>query len=158
MLAPAVIMWRALFGFWHGAPLAFPVLLTVLLLPPLSLLLCHCQAVVLLLAEDDDTLALAAWQACEALAGTIPKEEQAGHVAALKEAMAGAREKERRKRRPGPLQLHGLLLAPKALGPFVPIHLQGVLQVSTQNQATCLTAATTKWAWHKLQTCADQCA
>lgn len=84
----------------------------------------------LLLAEDEDSLALAAWQACEALAATIPKEEQAGHTAALKEALAGAREKERRKRRPGALQLHGLLLPPKALGPFVPIYLQGVLQVS----------------------------
>jgi hypothetical protein len=84
---------------------------------------------VLLLAEDADSLALAAWQACEALAATIPKEEQAGHTTALKEALAGAREKERRKRRPGALQLHGLLLPPKALGPFVPIYLQGVLQV-----------------------------
>jgi hypothetical protein len=84
---------------------------------------------VLLLAEDTDSLALAAWQACEALAATIPKDEQAGHTAALKEALAGAREKERRKRRPGALQLHGLLLPPKALGPFVPIYLQGVLQV-----------------------------
>lgn len=91
--------------------------------------LSHRQALVLLLAEDSDSLALAAWQACDALAATIPKDEQAGHTAALKEALAGAREKERRKRRPGALQLHGLLLHPKALGPFVPIYLQGVLQV-----------------------------
>jgi hypothetical protein len=98
----------------------------LLLLPPLP---SPAQALVLLLAEDTDSLALAAWQACEALAATIPKDEQAGHTAALKEALAGAREKERRKRRAGALQLHGLLLPPKALGPFVPIYLQGVLQV-----------------------------
>eukprot|EP00882_Tetradesmus_deserticola_P004507 GHRQ01004753.1.p1 GENE.GHRQ01004753.1~~GHRQ01004753.1.p1 ORF type:complete len:1251 (+),score=530.16 GHRQ01004753.1:483-4235(+) len=88
-------------------------------------------ALVLLLAEDADSLALAAWQACDALAATIPKDQQAGHTTALKEALAGAREKERRKRRSGVLHLHGLLLPPKALGPFVPIYLQGVLQGSS---------------------------
>jgi hypothetical protein len=45
-------------------------------------------------------------------------------------ALAGAKEKERRKRRGGPLHLKGLVLPPKALAPFVPIYLQGVLQVS----------------------------
>ncbi|KAF8055816.1 hypothetical protein HT031_006591 [Scenedesmus sp. PABB004] len=88
-------------------------------------------ALVLLLAEDDDVLVLAAWEACEALAGSIPKEDAPGHVAGLKDAIAGAREKERRKRRGGPLQLRGLLLPPKALAPFVPIYLQGVLQGSS---------------------------
>lgn len=87
------------------------------------------QSLVLLLAEDDDELVLSCWRACEALAAVVPKEDQAGHVAALKEAVAGAKEKERRKRRGGPLQLKGLLLPNKALGPFVPMYLQGVLQV-----------------------------
>jgi hypothetical protein len=44
--------------------------------------------------------------------------------------LPGAKEKERRKRRGGPLHLKGLVLPPKALAPFVPIYLQGVLQVS----------------------------
>lgn len=72
---------------------------------------------------------LSAWKACEALAATIPKESAARHVTPLKEALAGAKEKERRKRRGGPLHLKGLVLPPKALAPFVPIYLQGVLQV-----------------------------
>jgi hypothetical protein len=56
-------------------------------------------------------------------------------VGALKDALAGAKEKERRKRRGGPLHLKGLVLPPKALGPFVPIYLQGVLQV--RRRVTC---------------------
>ncbi len=44
-------------------------------------------------------------------------------------AVADAREKERRKRRGGPLLLAGLCVPPKALAPMLPIYLQGVLQV-----------------------------
>ena len=39
-----------------------------------------------------------------------------------------ARDKERRKRKPGPLLLAGFCL-PKALQPVLPIYLQGMLQV-----------------------------
>ena len=46
----------------------------------------------------------------------------------VKEAVATAREKERRKRLPGPLRVAGFCL-PKALQPVLPIYLQGVLQV-----------------------------
>lgn len=46
-----------------------------------------------------------------------------------KVAVADAREKERRKRRGGPLLLAGLCVPPKALAPLLPIYLQGVLQV-----------------------------
>jgi hypothetical protein len=84
---------------------------------------------VLLLAEEGEALVLASWKACEALAATLPKESAARHVGPLKDALAGAKEKERRKRKGGPLHLKGLVLPPKALAPFVPIYLQGVLQV-----------------------------
>lgn len=46
----------------------------------------------------------------------------------VKESVATAREKERRKRLPGPLRVAGFCL-PKALQPVLPIYLQGVLQV-----------------------------
>lgn len=118
-------------------------MLAFVLFVPLLLLLfvawCS-QSLVLLLAEDDDDLVLKSWRACEAVAATIPKEDQASHVLAFKEAVAGAKEKERRKRRGGVLQLRGLLLPNKALAPFVPIYLQGVLQVSSwvvSSRCTC---------------------
>lgn len=92
----------------------------------------------LLLAEEGDELVLCAWKACEALAATIPKESAARHVGPLKEALAGAKEKERRKRKGGPhLHLKGLVLPAKALAPFVPIYLQGVLQVREDCTGVC---------------------
>jgi len=61
---------------------------------------------------------------------TLPKEEQAGHVVALQEAIAGAKEKERQAAARGQLQLRGLVLPPKALGAVcADPYLQGVLQV-----------------------------
>ena len=45
-----------------------------------------------------------------------------------------ARDKERRKRKPGPLLLAGFCL-PKALQPVLPIYLQGMLQVSGESFA-----------------------
>jgi hypothetical protein len=97
-----------------------------------------CQALVLLLAEDDDALASAAWAGCDALAATIPKDAAPRYVGGLKEALAGAHEKERRKRRGGPLHLRGLLLPSKPLAPFVPIYLQGVLQVRARGACAWL--------------------
>ena len=54
---------------------------------------------------------------------------QASYVRTLKEGVDTAKERERRKRRPGPLLLAGFCNPPKALGPLVPIFLQGLLQV-----------------------------
>lgn len=48
--------------------------------------------------------------------------------------MSDAREKERRKRRGGPLLLAGLCSPPKALAPLLPIYLQGVLQVGERGR------------------------
>lgn len=90
----------------------------------------HSQSLVLLLTEDQEPeLLMAAWKALEAVCSSIPKDEQPLHVRALREAVAGARERERRKRRGGPLRVAGFCVPPKALGPVLPIFLQGVLQV-----------------------------
>lgn len=85
----------------------------------------------MLLADDDESLVLGAWSALDAVAATIPKEEAPTHVMAAKEAILSAKEKERRKRRGGPLRLAGLCLPPKALGPLVPLYLQGALAGGT---------------------------
>ena len=58
----------------------------------------------------------------------VPKELGPAYVRTLKEALATAVERQRRKRLPGPLLLPGLCL-PKALSPLLSIYLQGVLQV-----------------------------
>ncbi|KXZ48792.1 hypothetical protein GPECTOR_25g376 [Gonium pectorale] len=82
-----------------------------------------------LLAEDGSPEQLtASWKALEAVCGAIPKEELPEYVNCLKNAIADAREKERRKRRGGPLLLAGLCTPPRALAPLLPVYLQGVLQ------------------------------
>lgn len=53
----------------------------------------HRQALILLLAEDDERVVLAAWGGLDALAATIPKEDAPNHVTAVKEAVLGAKEK-----------------------------------------------------------------
>lgn len=60
---------------------------------------------------------------------TLEQDDQPEYVSVLKNAIADAREKERRKRRGGPILLAGLCVPPKALAPLLPIYLQGVLQV-----------------------------
>ena len=74
---------------------------------------------------------MATWEALVAVTGAIPKEMQPSYVRVVKEAVAMAREKERRKRAPGPLLVAGFCL-PKALAPVLPIYLQGVLQVRSE--------------------------
>jgi hypothetical protein len=79
----------------------------------------------------------------ESIAHAIPKEDHHLYVRPLKEAVASAMEKERRKRRnaevaasalggpapaASPLLVAGFCL-PKALAPVLPIYLSGVLQV-----------------------------
>ncbi|KAL4444093.1 hypothetical protein ABPG75_011830 [Micractinium tetrahymenae] len=79
--------------------------------------------------EEQDTL-VACWEALGAVTASIPKEMQPSFVRCLKDAVATARDKERRKRRGGALLVPGFCL-PKALGPVLPIYLQGVLQGSS---------------------------
>ncbi|KAG2489371.1 hypothetical protein HYH03_012201 [Edaphochlamys debaryana] len=87
------------------------------------------QSLVLLLAEEAPPEELiTVWRALEAVCGAIPKDDLPEFVHSLKSAMADAREKERRKRRGGPLLLAGLCVPPRALAPLLPIYLQGVLQ------------------------------
>ncbi|GBF89654.1 hypothetical protein Rsub_02372, partial [Raphidocelis subcapitata] len=88
-------------------------------------------ALISLFAEEDEALVLAAWGGLDAVAAAIPKEDAPAHVVAAKDAVLGAKEKERRKRRGGALRLAGLCLPPKALGPLVPLYLQGALAGGT---------------------------
>ncbi|KAK9804294.1 hypothetical protein WJX72_005256 [[Myrmecia] bisecta] len=85
--------------------------------------------ITLFMEEEADVLA-ACWFALVAVTAAIPKELQPSYVRSVKEAVATAREKERRKRKPAPLRLPGFCL-PKALAPVLPIYLQGVLQGSS---------------------------
>lgn len=81
------------------------------------------QALVSLFSEEDATTLRACWAALGSVTATIAKEMQASYTRCLKEAVATAREKQRRKRRAGELLVPGFCL-PKALAPVLPIYLQ----------------------------------
>lgn len=84
------------------------------------------QSLASLMAEEDPETLMACWTALGAVTATIPKEVAPSHVRCVKEAIATA--KDRRRRRKGDRTLPGLCL-PKALTPILPIYLQGLLQV-----------------------------
>lgn len=80
-------------------------------------------ALIVLLAEDEEAIRLSAWTALNAVSSTVSKEDQPQYVRVVKEAILSARELERRKRRGGPLLVHGLLVT-KGIAPLLPIYLQ----------------------------------
>ena len=86
------------------------------------------QALVPLLAEEESAQVQACWTALSAVTATIQRELQASYVRTACEAVATAREKVRRRRKPGPQLVPGFCL-PRALEPLLPLYLQGVLQV-----------------------------
>lgn len=84
------------------------------------------QALISLLSEEDEAALKACSAALGAVTATIAKEMQASYARCLQEAVATAREKQRRKRKPGELLVPGFCL-PKALAPILPIYLQAGL-------------------------------
>ena len=87
------------------------------------------QALVPLLAEEEPAQVQACWTALAAVTVTIQRDLQASYVRTACEAVSTAREKVRRRRKPGPQLVPGFCL-PRALEPLLPLYLQGVLQVS----------------------------
>ena len=84
--------------------------------------------------EEAETL-LACWSALGAVVASIPKEVAPSYVRCMRDAVQNARDKERRKRKPGPLLLPGFCL-PKALQPMLPIYLQA-RQLLVHRSAIC---------------------
>ena len=65
-----------------------------------------------------------------AICTSLEKEALPSHVRTVKDAIEAARDAQRRKHLPGELLVPGFCL-PKALGPLLPIYLQGLLSGST---------------------------
>mmetsp|Transcript_16894 Transcript_16894/g.43290 ORF Transcript_16894/g.43290 Transcript_16894/m.43290 type:complete len:796 (-) Transcript_16894:157-2544(-) len=81
------------------------------------------------LSDVDEELVSMCWAAAKAVATSIPKEVAPSYVRCVKDAVGTASERQLRKRN-GVRQVAGLCL-PKALAPFLPVYLQGVLQGSS---------------------------
>ncbi|CAL5425760.1 unnamed protein product [Camellia sinensis] len=84
----------------------------------------------LLLSYSDPDMCpwmLVAWEALSRVVGSVPKEVLPSYIKLVRDAVSTSRDKERRKRKGGPVLIPGLCL-PKALQPLLPIFLQAVLR------------------------------
>jgi len=122
---------RAAAAALAGAFLAQSQLEVASSLPPLA------AALVGMLADPSPGVVRSAWEALGQATARIPKEELHCHVRTLRDAVAGARERQRRRARSdvaAPVLVAGFSL-PKGLSPILPIYLAGVLTGGAEARA-----------------------
>ncbi|XP_074569489.1 LOW QUALITY PROTEIN: protein ILITYHIA-like [Curcuma longa] len=81
---------------------------------------------VTLLSDFDPATVMAAWEALGRVVGSLQKDVLSSFIKVVRDALSTARDKERRKRKGGPVLIPGLCI-PKALQPLLPIFLQGLI-------------------------------
>ncbi|KAK9919349.1 hypothetical protein M0R45_027948 [Rubus argutus] len=86
--------------------------------------------IVLLSDSDSDTVAVS-WEALSRVVSSVPKEILPSYIKLVRDAVSTSRDKERRKKKGGPILIPGLCL-PKALQPLLPIFLQGLISGSAE--------------------------
>ncbi|XP_073263006.1 protein ILITYHIA isoform X7 [Populus alba] len=74
---------------------------------------------------------LVAWEALSRVIGSVPKEVLPSYIKLVRDAVSTSRDKERRKKKGGPVVIPGFCL-PKALQPLLPIFLQGLTSGSAE--------------------------
>ncbi|CAL5393285.1 unnamed protein product [Camellia sinensis] len=84
---------------------------------------------IVLLSDSDSAIVAVAWEALSRVVGSVPKEVLPSYIKLVRDAVSTSKDKERRKRKGGPVLIPGLCL-PKALQPLLPIFLQAVLRES----------------------------
>ncbi|CAL5321385.1 unnamed protein product [Camellia sinensis] len=82
---------------------------------------------IVLLGDLDSATVAVAWEALSRVVGSVPKEVLPLYIKLVRDAVSTSRDKERRKRKEGPVLIPGLCL-PKALQPLLPIFLQGLIR------------------------------
>ncbi|CAA7390601.1 unnamed protein product [Spirodela intermedia] len=86
-----------------------------------------------LLSDSDQATILVSWEALGSVIGSVPKEVLPSYIKVVRDAVSTARDKERRKRKGGPVLIPGFCL-PKALQPLLPIFLQGIISGSAETR------------------------
>ncbi|GMP21854.1 hypothetical protein CsSME_00000112 [Camellia sinensis var. sinensis] len=86
---------------------------------------------IVLLSDSDSATVVVAWEALSRVVGSVPKEVLPSYIKLVRDAVSTSRDKERRKRKGGPVLIPGLCL-PKALQPLLPIFLQGLINGSAE--------------------------
>ncbi|KAL6953511.1 eIF-2-alpha kinase activator GCN1, partial [Sarracenia purpurea var. burkii] len=89
------------------------------------------STLIILLSDADSTTVAVAWEALSRVVNSVPKEVLPSYIKLVRDAVSTSRDKERRKRKGGPVLIPGLCL-PKALQPLLPIFLQGLVSGSAE--------------------------
>ncbi|CAA0814499.1 ILITYHIA, partial [Striga hermonthica] len=89
------------------------------------------STLIILLSDPDPATVLVAWEALLRVVSSVPKEVLPSYMKLVRDAISTSRDKERRKKKGGPVVIPGFCL-PKALQPVLPIFLQGLISGSAE--------------------------
>ncbi|KAF3790933.1 eIF-2-alpha kinase activator [Nymphaea thermarum] len=89
------------------------------------------STLIVMLTDTDSATVMGAWEALGKVVASVPKEVLPSYIKLVRDAVSTARDKERRKRKGGPIVIPGFCL-PKALQPLLPIFLQGLISGSAE--------------------------
>ncbi|KAK4433125.1 protein ILITYHIA, partial [Sesamum alatum] len=81
------------------------------------------STLIVLLSDPDSATVAVAWEALLRVVNSVPKEVLPSYIKLVRDAVSTSRDKERRKKKGGPVLIPGFAL-PKALQPVLPIFLQ----------------------------------
>ncbi|KAG5056227.1 hypothetical protein JHK85_008737 [Glycine max] len=89
------------------------------------------STLIILLSDSDSSTVTVAWEALSRVIISVPKEVLPSYIKLVRDAVSTSRDKERRKKKGGPILIPGFCL-PKALQPILPIFLQGLISGSAE--------------------------
>ncbi|KAM7250092.1 hypothetical protein ACFE04_021975 [Oxalis oulophora] len=89
------------------------------------------STLIILLSDLDSATVKAAWEALSNVVSSVPKEVLSTYIKLVRDAVSTARDKERRRKKGGPVLISGFCLK-KALQPLLPIFLQGLISGSAE--------------------------
>ncbi|KAE8734648.1 hypothetical protein F3Y22_tig00000738pilonHSYRG00149 [Hibiscus syriacus] len=89
------------------------------------------STLIILLSDTDSATVDVAWEALSMVVNSVTKEMLPSYIKLVRDAVSTARDKERRRKKGGPIVIPGFSL-PKALQPLLPIFLQGLISGSAE--------------------------
>ncbi|KAB2629923.1 translational activator GCN1 [Pyrus ussuriensis x Pyrus communis] len=89
------------------------------------------SVLIVLLSDSDSATVAASWEALSRVVSSVPKEVLPSYIKLVRDAVSTSRDKERRKKKGGPILIPGFCL-PKALQPLLPIFIQGLTSGSAE--------------------------
>ncbi|KAF9610038.1 hypothetical protein IFM89_019766, partial [Coptis chinensis] len=89
------------------------------------------STLIILLSDSDPATVAVAWEALSRVLGSVPREVLPSYIKLVRDAISTSRDKERRKRKGGPVLIPGFCL-PKCLQPLLPVFLQGLISGSAE--------------------------